>query len=170
MGVLGVERKMSITDQRGSIVIERTECLRLLARGANERKLGRLGICLDGIPHIIPVNFSVVDRRIIVRLGSGLLSSHADGTRVAFEVDHAEAFSNNGWSVLVHGLAQLLSDEEVAHVGRNLPQPMVMHPGTQVFSIRLDALTGRVVNHDHLISEAFPPTSTPHAWAPDCEP
>ena len=148
-------------DQRGSIVIERPECLRLLASAAKEGRIGRLGISLDGAPHIIPVNFSVFERKVIVRLGPGLLANHLEGTLVAFEVDHAEPGSKNGWSVLVRGLAEVVNNDEIARLGRDLPEPIVMRPGTRVFSIRHDAVTGRAISYDHFISDVFSST----VWA-----
>jgi uncharacterized protein len=156
---------MTKTDQRGSIVIERPECLRLLDSAAKEGRIGRLGIGLSGAPHIIPVNFSVFERKVIVRIGPGLLADHLEGILVAFEVDHAEPGSKNGWSVLVRGLAEVVPNDETARLGRDLPEPIVMHPGTRVFSIRLDAVTGRAISHDHFISDVQSST----IWASEGE-
>ena len=92
----GTRGRMTKTDQRGSIVIERPECLRLLIQQPKKGGLRRLGIGSSGAPHIIPVNFSVFERKVIVRIGPGLLADHLEGMLVAFEVDHAEPGSKNG--------------------------------------------------------------------------
>ena len=53
--------------------------------------------------------------------------------------------------MLVRGLAEVVTDDESARLGRDLPEPIVLHPGARVFSIRLDAVTGRAISHDHFI-------------------
>jgi hypothetical protein len=63
--------------------------------------------------------------------------------------------------VLVRGLAEVVANDETARLGRDLPEPIVMHPGTRVFSIRLDAVTGRAISHDHFIFDVQLPPSGP---------
>lgn len=138
---------MTVVDQRGSFVIERAECLALLASAWKQGRIGRLGIALEGAPHIIPVNYSLVDHTIYVRLGPGLLASHLDGRLVAFEVDQAESGSKEDWSVLVRGLAELVPEDAGLGLGRDLPRPLVHRPGSELFSIRADVVTGRLIRH-----------------------
>jgi hypothetical protein len=98
---------------------------------------------------------------VIVRIGPGAFANHLDQASVAFEVDFAEAYSKAGWSVVVRGSARILNLEEVARPGRNLPNPLVMHPGIRVFSIRPDAISGRSIRHDH---ENFDSNSWTTLW------
>lgn len=130
--------------------------MRLLASAGGAGETGRLAISIDDGPDIIPVNFAVFENEVIVRIGPGAFANHLDQASVAFEVDYAEAYSKAGWSVVVRGSARILNLEEVARLGRNLPTPLVMHPGIRVFSIRPDAISGRSIRHDHEIFDSIP--------------
>ncbi len=110
-------------DQRGSEIIERPEALRLLSVAAVRRDHGRLGVTIvgnpDEAPLVVPVDFVVDDRRVLVRLGPGRLCELTVGRLVAFEVD------------------------EVAALGDTAPAPSVPDPGHRIIAVRLDAVTGR---------------------------
>jgi len=67
------------------------------------------------------------------------------GTRLAFEIDHAEPHSKRGWSVVARGTARTVTYDDVARLGRNLPRPIVMKPGMRVFTIRPDDIIGRSI-------------------------
>lgn len=77
--------------------------------------LGRLGVVVDGRPEIFPVNH-VFDRRT----GSVVFPTNA-GTKahgalawpwVAYEVDGVEPGDDGGWSVLVVGRAEEITDPD----------------------------------------------------------
>jgi hypothetical protein len=85
-------------DQRGSEIISEDECRRLLKVAGASGRVGRLAINPEGSPYVIPVNFSVSDQMILIRLGSGFAAHHLDGQIAAFEIDHAEPYSKRGWS------------------------------------------------------------------------
>ena len=71
-------------DRNGLEVLDRQECLRLLATAT----IGRIGITLGALPVILPVNFRLVDDRIVFRTGVGTkLDAATCNTIVAFEVD-----------------------------------------------------------------------------------
>ncbi len=125
--------------------------------GASGR-VGRLAINREGSPYVIPVNFSVCDEEILIRLRPGFAAHHLDGVTATFEIDHAEPYSKKGWSVEVEGPARLLTYEEVARLGRNVPEPLVMYPGMRVFSIRVERISGRSIRHNHV--ETSSPSST----------
>jgi hypothetical protein len=126
-------------DQRGSEVLERIECLRLLALGARSGKIGRLGLSTETSPLIFPVNFSYHDEMVIIRVGPGLIGDLAPGQLVAFEVDHVDMQAGVAWSVLLRGLAEPLQPDRASY----LPVPLVPRPGEQLISLRSDVLTGR---------------------------
>ena len=131
------------TDLRGSEVIERPECLRLVAVAAREHFIGRLGIGTEGGPIVVPVNFTYNDGDLLIRIGAGTLAREAPGTLVAFEVDHLEGERRQAWSVLVRGLAQSLSEGEFHRLWRQVPEPLVPTPGDVLLSVRPDVVTGR---------------------------
>jgi nitroimidazol reductase NimA-like FMN-containing flavoprotein (pyridoxamine 5'-phosphate oxidase superfamily) len=76
------------------------QCWRLLERCS----VGRVGFTSDGEQLILPVNFAVDARRILIRTGGTvMLEALGQGATVAFEVDGADFISETGWSVLVKG-------------------------------------------------------------------
>lgn len=88
--------------------IEPDECWRLLAEG----RLGRIGFTAhSGRPVILPVNYTLDDRTILIRSGGGpKLEAARRGDLVAFEVDEIDAEAHTGWSVSVTGRARWVSD------------------------------------------------------------
>ena len=130
-------------DQRGSEVLPRAECLRLVAVAADDHAVGRLGIPTEGAPIIVPVNFSFRDSTVLARLGPGTIAVGAAGKLVSFEVDRVEEEPPHGWSVLIRGLALALDPGELHRRWRHLPEPMVPTPGDLLLSIRGDVVTGR---------------------------
>ena len=77
--------------------------------------LGRLGVILDGRPEIFPVNH-VYDRvsGCVVFPTNDRTKLHAalDWPWVAFEVDGVDDSDTSGWSVLVVGRAEEITDPE----------------------------------------------------------
>ncbi|MHB1503072.1 MAG: pyridoxamine 5'-phosphate oxidase family protein [Acidimicrobiales bacterium] len=137
-------------DHAGSEILERPECLRLLALGAKQQLVGRVGFVVphpDGSTHapiILPVNFAQVEGELVVRSGEGLKSSATDGALVAFEVDSADHVEQVAWSVLVRGLGTVWHPDQMApeDLGR-LPHPLVPRAGDRLLHIRADLVTGR---------------------------
>ncbi|HET9075826.1 MAG TPA: pyridoxamine 5'-phosphate oxidase family protein [Acidimicrobiales bacterium] len=134
------------TDERGSEVLDPPECRRLLAIGAKEHLPGHLAVADGSVPLVLPLDYSVHESDIIVRVGEGLFSSLVDRL-VAFEVDGRVGHQGlRGiedvceWSVLAQGLA---TEVKAASLGRYLPQPRVAEPGHRLVRIRTDVLTGR---------------------------
>ena len=129
-------------DAKGSTVLPSPECMRLLAVRAKEGGIGRIGITTDRAPVIIPVNFTLRDGHVVVRVGAGFLAQAAGGHLAAFEVDHIDSDAGMAWSVLVRGLATLVeapSEFELEVAGH----PLVPEPGDMVLILRPDVITGR---------------------------
>jgi nitroimidazol reductase NimA-like FMN-containing flavoprotein (pyridoxamine 5'-phosphate oxidase superfamily) len=135
-------------DQRGSELLGDDECKRLLAAAAASGHTGRLAVGREGSPYVIPVNFSYYEEMILIRLGPGFAAHHLDGASVTFEIDDAEPYGRKGWSVLVEGHATLMTYEEIARLGRNIPRPIVTLPGVRVFSLRPETISGRSIHKD----------------------
>lgn len=128
-------------DHRGSEVLTMAECLRLVAIEAAGGGVGRLGVPGDDAPIVVPVNFSLSDHQVLVRMGEGSLWHRAKGQLIAFEIDHIDLESSMSWSVLIRGLATQLSDPAVAL--QRPPHPLVPDPGSFILTIRPDVVTGR---------------------------
>lgn len=104
-------------DERGGRLIElleldRGECLRLVA--ANSGRVGRVAVDVPDSPPIVrPVNY-VFDHRsesVVFRSapGSKLRSAVASATAV-FEIDGGDPVERTGWSVIIVGEAEELTD------------------------------------------------------------
>jgi uncharacterized protein len=103
-------------DRNGLEVLDRPECLRLLASGT----VGRLGVSDASGPVIVPVNYVLAGAEVVVgtAVGSAIHTALGDHV-VAFEVDDVDPAYEWGWSVLVRGRARHLEDPaEVARAER----------------------------------------------------
>ena len=78
--------------------------------------VGRVSVSTAAGPAIIPVNYSVIDEAVVFRTAPGSAPAAVSGTKVAFEVDRIDEALSQGWSVLVVGTAQQVTDAET--VGR----------------------------------------------------
>ena len=86
--------------------LDTSECYRLLGT----QQLGRLGVVLDHYPVVLPVNYALDGDVVVVRMHPGPLLSAASSANVGFEVDDVDPATRSGWSVLVRGLAEEVTD------------------------------------------------------------
>lgn len=94
-------------DRNGLEVLDRDECLRLLATAT----LGRMGLSSGALPVVLPVNFRLDGERILVRTGRGSkLDAATRNAVVAFEADDFDPVYHSGWSVVVTGVAREVTD------------------------------------------------------------
>jgi nitroimidazol reductase NimA-like FMN-containing flavoprotein (pyridoxamine 5'-phosphate oxidase superfamily) len=99
-------------------VLSRQECLAMLATAC----VGRLGVSIEALPVILPVNFCLHRDRIIVRTVPGTkLDTATAHAVVAFEVDDYDAEGTWGWSVLVRGRSSEIVDPDELARARALP-------------------------------------------------
>ena len=129
-----------MTNARWSELSE-AQCHALLA----QRHLGRIAVVQNGRPLIFPVNYIVDEAQVVFRTDQGTkLDVAARGSAIAFEVDGIDEAQRAGWSVLLHGQAELVTDP--ADLERLRRQPLVpWAPGAKPHYVRLRAakLTGR---------------------------
>lgn len=95
-------------DREGLEILGMDECLRLIARA----RVGRVAFMEAGEPLILPVNHAL-DRSntIVFRSARGSkLDAAWGGHAVAFEVDGYDEASRIGWSVVVRGAADIVTD------------------------------------------------------------
>jgi len=122
------------------------ECERRLATAS----LGRLGVIVDGRPEIFPVNhaFDPVTRRVLFPTRAGTkLHAALHWPWVAFEVDGEEPDGSAGWSVLVVGKAEEVTDNaEIARASQL--RKVLWGTGTGVHWIGVDSsqTTGRQIS------------------------
>ena len=119
--------------------LDRAESLRLLAA----KKVGRLAFVTDGVPMIMPMNFTLAGDQLIFRtLAHGSVARAVDNA-VAFEVDDIDDFLEAGWSVVVSGRATLLSEAELARLHGGEPEPWAEGPRTLFLAIPIEQVSGR---------------------------
>jgi hypothetical protein len=82
------------------------DCLDHLAR----KCVGHLAVVVGHYPQVFTVNYRLDDYIVVFRthLGTKLLA--ANHANVSFYVDHVEEITRSGWSVLIQGMAEDVSD------------------------------------------------------------
>jgi uncharacterized protein len=95
------------------------ECLERLA----SQEVGRLAVMVGHYPQVFCVNYRLDDFVVVFRthLGSKLLAAHH--ANVGFQVDHIDHSARRGWSVLIQGMAEDVSDrpsDAITERSRNL--------------------------------------------------
>jgi uncharacterized protein len=122
-------------------ILEADECWPLL----EARHLGRLAFVDQDGPMVLPINYVVVDGVVVFRTtAGGKLDAAVRGDRLAFEIDGFDALEQTGWSVVVRGAAEVVTDG--AELGLLQGMPLVSWaPGLKPIYIRLEAavVTGR---------------------------
>ncbi|WP_051552015.1 pyridoxamine 5'-phosphate oxidase family protein [Nocardioides sp. URHA0020] len=125
----------------GSLVeLPRDECERLLGSHA----VGRVAWNGAASPHVLPVNFAVVDDEIWFRTTAhSSLSKEIDDLPVTFQVDDVDEFTRSGWSVLVRGTAHVVYD--ATRVPRTWPGLETWPAGAHALHVVIEptAITGR---------------------------
>ncbi|MGH9277116.1 MAG: pyridoxamine 5'-phosphate oxidase family protein [Acidimicrobiales bacterium] len=94
------------TDRNGLEILSAEECFALLETAP----VGRVAFCTHAVPLVFPVNFVVVDGEVVFRTGTGSKLGAAVGQSVmAFQADGVDPAAHWGWSVLVTGVATLVT-------------------------------------------------------------
>jgi nitroimidazol reductase NimA-like FMN-containing flavoprotein (pyridoxamine 5'-phosphate oxidase superfamily) len=122
--------------------VPEVECWQLLA----SRELGRVGVLVDDRPEVLPVNYILDGETVLFRTAEGTVLNEAASRVVAFEVDHVDEATHEGWSVLMQGQAQDIGSAIDANSERMRRLSLVTWaPGARHrwFRIKPDKLTGR---------------------------
>src|SRR5690242_8976111 len=97
--------------------IDEAECQRLLRTVS----VGRVGVTIDALPAVLPVNFVVHNGGVLFRTVSGTkLEAATSNAVVAFEADSVDQ-AEGAWSVLVRGVAREVTDASDLEAVRSLP-------------------------------------------------
>lgn len=130
-------------DANGLVILERAECLRLL--GEHRLRVGRVAFVDEGFPQVLPVNYLVDHGTVVFRTALGTkLDAAARGAPLSFEVDHLEPEWEEGWSVLVQGRGEEVTNPaELARLQRLPLRAWVPGERTRFVRIQPSKLTGR---------------------------
>jgi nitroimidazol reductase NimA-like FMN-containing flavoprotein (pyridoxamine 5'-phosphate oxidase superfamily) len=119
------------------------ECLDRL----RETSVGRLAVVVGGQPLVFPVNYTMCNRQVVFRTGTGTKLHGAAGRQVAFEIDGIDPVYHEGWSVLVVGVAHEETQAARIHELEALPLTPWAGPRAHWMRIKGGAITGRRITH-----------------------
>ncbi|MFG3496532.1 helix-turn-helix domain-containing protein [Streptomyces sp. NPDC047928] len=74
--------------------------------------VGRIAVTTHEGPAILPVNYLVAGGEVAFRTSPDSVPAKAADEEVAFEVDHIDEASSQGWSVLLVGVARTVTDPD----------------------------------------------------------
>ncbi len=132
------------TDHAGLAVLSFDECLELMASSG----VGRVAFLADGEIEVLPVNYTVEGARVAFRTANGSkLEAAVEQAVVAFEVDAYDDSERTGWSVVIKGRADVVTDEAlIARLERSGLTPYATQvPKPEWVVIHPTAITGRRV-------------------------
>ncbi|WP_035851697.1 helix-turn-helix domain-containing protein [Kitasatospora azatica] len=118
--------------------------------------VGRIVVSTPDGPRVAPVNYRVLDNVILYRTAAHGLPASAVGMgvppaegwgKVAFEVDQLDDALSSGWSVVVAGIAERLTDPEELEWLTEHADPGPWVGGTRETWVRINpqSITGRLI-------------------------
>lgn len=122
--------------------IDDDECVRLLGAAP----WVRVAFIADGVPEVLPVNVLVRDDGIYFRTATGSkLGTAAAAGAVTVQADGGDEHTRIGWSVVVHGHASIVTDQDVEEALLALPFEPWALPDDRDFWVRVDmaSMSGR---------------------------
>jgi uncharacterized protein len=119
------------------------ECLRRLAAS----QIGRLAVVVDHYPQVFCVNYRFDEGVIVFRCGEETNVHAADHQHVGFEVDAIDYATRTGWTVLVQGTADDITDRHedpsADHARRLDVEPWTPGAHPRIIRIIPAEITGR---------------------------
>ncbi|MFC4033244.1 helix-turn-helix domain-containing protein [Streptomyces polygonati] len=137
---------------RGQNPPARTPRLAKLNTEECRARLGHHGVGRVALPGeygtvILPVNYLVDGADVVYRTARGGAADPDPGSDITFEVDRLSDRASDGWSVLVFGRAEILTDPDMIqdYLDRPGAQPWAGGSRDQWVRIVADRLTGRLI-------------------------
>jgi nitroimidazol reductase NimA-like FMN-containing flavoprotein (pyridoxamine 5'-phosphate oxidase superfamily) len=124
----------------GLDVLDEHECLRLLSTA----HFGRVALTVGALPVIFPIHFTLFDGDPVFRTDPGAkLMAASNGNILCLEADHSDELSHRGWSVMVTGPADVITDERDLDRVRDLPLRPWVGSGDVYVRVQAVLLSGR---------------------------
>ena len=130
----------------GLIVLDRAECLELLAA----KSVGRVAYAGEAGARILPVNYIALNDSVIFRtVPDGEIFHHALSSICAFEIDETDEFFESGWSVVIVGRLQLATEDDFASMRYGkVPEPWAGGDRNMFVRLPCEHVSGRrVIGH-----------------------
>jgi nitroimidazol reductase NimA-like FMN-containing flavoprotein (pyridoxamine 5'-phosphate oxidase superfamily) len=124
--------------------LTREECMHLLASA----RIGRVILTEQALPTALPVAYAIDAGDVVFRSAAGAkLSAARQGTVIAFEVDAFDEATRTGWSVVVTGMAGVVSDPAQQLHADGLDIPAWVDPsGSRHIRLVPTLVTGRRIS------------------------
>ena len=133
---------MRVNDTRTDLkVLDRQRCLELLAT----HHVGRLGVVEGRRPVVLPVNFVLDGDAPVMMSDDGVKSRSADGSPACLEIDGIDVDRQTGWSVLVSGRLEDVTDDPTVSHRVTPPVPWATGPRPHILRLAPDSITGRAI-------------------------
>jgi nitroimidazol reductase NimA-like FMN-containing flavoprotein (pyridoxamine 5'-phosphate oxidase superfamily) len=153
-------------DRNGIEILDEAECRQLLA----SQGVGRVGLTVEALPVILPVNYALMDGDVVFRTSAGAkLGAALDQAVVCFEIDGHDDVAHEGWSVLVTGRAELIENPEERRAADLLPlQPWSGVTTGFPVRVRTGMISGRRIGlptravREGLLANAAAPSGPSH--------
>ncbi|WP_421119654.1 pyridoxamine 5'-phosphate oxidase family protein [Aquihabitans daechungensis] len=107
---------------------------------------GRVALSSGALPVIFPIHFALMDRNPVFRTDPGTkLMAASNGQVLCLEIDEIHPVLHTGWSVLVTGRADVLTDSDDLLAARRLPLRPWTGDGNAYVRIDAALVSGREI-------------------------
>lgn len=121
-------------------VLTARECVALLGTVP----VGRLVFSENAMPAIRPVNFKLDGDSVVIRTTRNGALARLPGTVVAFEADQIDDGEHTGWSVVVLGKVEAVTDvDELVALTDHHTRPWASGVRDQFLRVRFEQISGR---------------------------
>lgn len=129
---------------RASDQLSTDECWALIAG----QTTGRIGFLHEGQVTIWPLNCIVYDRGVYFRTAEDGVIARSGLERAAFQLDHIDSVARSGWTILVNGRVERVTDPGLLTTlwGRPTDEPWAPGQRNVFFCISGDRISGRRVH------------------------
>lgn len=125
------------SDQSAVAPMGLDECRRLL----RTEPLGRIALSVQALPAVVPVLFHLAGDRVVFTVETDALFAALTDNIVAFEVDHIDVETHEGWAVVAVGRSgPVAGDAPLRRVGDS---EGALSTAGRLMGISLDRLSGR---------------------------
>ncbi|MFC6599238.1 helix-turn-helix domain-containing protein [Kitasatospora paranensis] len=110
-----------------------------------DRGVGRIALPADAGPVVLPVNYTVDGGTVVYRTAPHTVAAVLPGSPVSFQVDRIDERTRRGWSVLITGAAEHVTDPAAVAQLERRPGAEPWAGGDRPVWIRIrpDHITGR---------------------------
>ena len=130
-------------DANGLVILSEEECLRLV--GEHPVHVGRIAVVVEGYPLVLPVNYRLDHGTVVFRTSIGTkLDVAARGAPIGFEVDDLDPTWEEGWSVVIRGRGEEVTNPaELSRLQRLPLRPWGPGDRSRFVRIQPEHITGR---------------------------